>query len=245
VGHRGAGVQPLRNEEQLRQYLEAFPAGKPLLLQQLCEQPGEAAIVYFRRPGEAQGHIFSLTFKHFPSVTGDGHHSVRELIMHDDRAAIIHEIYFRRHRRQLERVLAKGETFPLVFTGNHRLGAVLKSGNEQITPELTGAIDELAQALPEFYYGRFEVRFNTAEDLLQARDFTIFEINGSGAEALHIWDANMTLFEAWRVQAAQWRLLFEIGALNRRRGHRPLAWRALWREAKAHFHPPIHYPPAQ
>jgi hypothetical protein len=84
--------------------------------------------------------------------------------------------------------------------------------------------DAIAQALPEFHFGRFDVRFERFADVQQGQAFTIVEINGAGAESTHIWDRRTGLLQAWRDLMRQYRWLFEIGAANRARGFQPMAW---------------------
>src|SRR3546814_20146204 len=77
--------------------------------------------------------------------------------------------------------------------------------------------------MPEFYFGRFDVRFRSVEALGRGEDFQILEVNGASAEAIHIWDPEQTVRETYRVLFEQFRLLYVIGAGNRDRGHRPIS----------------------
>ena len=78
-----------------------------------------------------------------------------------------------------------------------------------------------SRSLPDYHFGRFDVRFPTTADLMRGERLTIIEINGAGSEAIHIWDREMTLREAYRVLFAQIGLLFEIGRAHRQRGMKP------------------------
>jgi hypothetical protein len=222
AGQRGAGVQRLANETDLRRYLLEFPPASDLMLQKLADYPHEAGVLYYRYPGEAEGRILSITLKEFPDVIGDGRRTVRELIQSNPRAKLLQHIYFPRHASHLDEVLPAGDRFSLVFAGNHAQGAVFKDGTHRATPELLARLHEIASAIPEYYFGRFDMRFADLERFLQGEDFTIVEINGAGAEATHIWDASMSLTRAYRTLFEQFRILFEIGARNRRRGFRSL-----------------------
>jgi hypothetical protein len=53
---------------------------------------------------------------------------------------------------------------------------------------MTEAFEEIARDLPEFYFGRFDVRFPDIESLRRGEDVTVVEINGAGSEGTHIWD---------------------------------------------------------
>jgi hypothetical protein len=222
LGCRGAGVKLVRSEADLRGYLAAFPRGATLLLQRLVPFEGEAGIFYCRRPGQARGRIVSITLKYFPYVTGDGRRTLRQLIADDPRAGRLQHLYLRRHAARLDEVPAAGESIRLAFAGSHSRGAIFRNGSHLVTPEMEARFDAIAQALPEFHFGRFDVRFERFDEVQLGRGFTIVEINGAGAESTHIWDRRTGLLQAWRDLMRQYRWLFEIGHANRARGHAPM-----------------------
>ena len=83
---------------------------------------------------------------------------VRELIDRDPRAGKIARVYLPRHAERLDTVLDADEVFRLNFTGSHSRGTIFRNGDSYITPEMTAAMDRVADAIPEFYFGRFDVR---------------------------------------------------------------------------------------
>lgn len=210
VGQRGFGVRIIRNTKECESYINS--SNFNLIIQELSSYSGEAGIFYVRRPSDSHGDVLSLTDKEFPSVRGDGKTSLGHLILRDRRARIIAAVYFERHKDLLSHVLADGETFLLSECGNHCQGAVFKNGNHLITPQLIQAVDRIARKIPDFYFGRFDVRYRSLEELKLGRGFEIVEVNGSGSEFTHIWDARTKLSDAYRTLYAQWRTLFEIGA---------------------------------
>jgi len=224
LGCRGAGVKLLRTQAQLQAYIQAFPPTATLLLQRLVPFEGEAGIFYCRRPGQSQGRIVSITLKYFPYVLGDGVRSLRQLILADPRAGQLSHLYFKRHMERLDELPAAGEAVRLAFAGSHSRGAIFRNGTALVTPLMQARFDAIAQALPEFHFGRFDVRFERFEDLQQGHGFTIVEVNGAGAESTHIWDRNTPLLHAWRDLMRQYRWLYEIGAANRARGFKPMGW---------------------
>lgn len=108
---------------------------------------------------------------------------------------------------------------------------------------MTERFDAIARAIPEFWFGRFDVRFADIARLQAGEGFAILEVNGAGAEMTHVWDRSKSLRQARRDLMEQYRLLFAIGRANRDRGHRGQSlgefWQA-WRREKA-LTP--HYPP--
>lgn len=229
LGCRGIGVKLICDRSDLAHYVAAFPKDLTIMLQDLVTAEGEAGIFYVRLPGEPKGKIFSLTLKYSAYVKGDGRSTLRELILADPRAARISEIYFARHAARLGEVIPEGAAFRLSFTRNHCRGAIFRDGEAYITPEMTRAFDEISQEMPEFYFGRYDVRFDSLAELQEGRNFKIVEFNGAGSEALHIWDGRMPLWRAYRDLLTQYRLLYKIGYMNRRRGYKPTPFRELIR----------------
>jgi hypothetical protein len=221
MGCRGAGVKLIRTRDDLCAYVATFPSGARFLLQRLVPHEGEAGVFYVRRPGEPRGRILSLTLKYFPYVIGDGVRTLRALILADPRAGRLPHLYMGRHAARLDWTPAPGEPVRLAFAGSHSRGAIFRDGAAYVTDAMTARFDELAKRLPEFHFGRFDVRFADIEALRAGRDFTILEINGAGAESTHVWDRRTRLPDAYRDLARQYRLLFEIGHANRTRGFRP------------------------
>ena len=64
----------------------------------------------------------------------------------------------------------------------------------------------------------------------------IIELNGAASEATSIYDSRNSLLSAYATLFQQWKLVFAIGAANRRLGvaptNLPLLWRR-WRETTA------------
>lgn len=242
VGCRGTGVQIVRNSSSLLSYLKNFPHGARIMLQELVPHEGEAGVFYIRYPGEEKGFIFSLTLKYFPFVTGDGKSPLRKLIENDRRAGLIKHIYLERHRDHLDDVIPKNQNFRLAFTGSHSRGAIFRNGQQFITEQMRKAFDRISRDIPEFYFGRFDVRFSDYRKLQRGTGFKIVEINGAGGEATHIWDRKTSIFEAYRTLFRQYRYLFEIGSRNRQRGYKPTLLSKMWRaylleKHLTHFYP--------
>jgi hypothetical protein len=230
LGQRGAGIKLIRNESQAGNYLKETSA--PLLVQRFAAGPHEVGIFYYRFPSESRGHIFAITEKIFPVLTGDGKSTIAELIWRDDRARFMAEKYLQRLGARQNDVLAKGEMQPLVQAGNHAQGCIFRDGMHLNTPALEERIDEISNKVGGFFIGRYDIRFANEDDLRAGKIFQIIELNGAAAEATSIYDARNSLWSAYRTLFRQWELVFAIGAENRRRGCVPMtiteccrAWR--------------------
>lgn len=220
IGQRGYGVRIIRNWQQLKQYFE-FSKGD-IILQQKSNFVREAGLFYIRLPKEPHGNLFSITDKEFPFVVGDGINPLGDLILKDKRARYVSGVYFDRHKNKLETVIPKGEIFILAECGNHCQGAIFKNGIGLYSDELRHSIEELANNIPNFYFGRIDIRYSNMNELIKGKGFEVIEINGAGSEATHIWDEKTKLLEAYIILFKQWDFLFKIGhqvrtlSLNRR-----------------------------
>ncbi len=215
AGERGVGIAIVRGEEELARY---FERARPATLIQEFVPGREYGIFYVRDPHEEHGRIFAITEKEFPALLGDGRHTLEQLILRDPRAVCMARFHLEAQRHRLSWVPAENERVPLTVLGNHCRGAIFRDGSRLITPELTAAIDVISRGYPGFYFGRYDVRVPSEEALRAGRDFKIIELNGVTSEATSLYDPAHTAFDMWRILARQWRLAFEIGAMNAKAG---------------------------
>lgn len=218
IGQRGVGVRRIRDDAELLDYLNHYPLDQPLIFQYLIPHPHEAGILYVRFPDAAESSIPSFAIKEFPFVTGDGRHSIRELILADTRKQRISDRFFKKLKNRLGEILPAGEKLQLVFTGNHAQGAIFWDRNRDLTPELADRFRELGDSLDGVYYARIDVRYRDYETFLKGQDFLIVELNGAGAEPIHMYDPHRKLSETYAILRWWLNTLFEIGRQNLRRG---------------------------
>jgi hypothetical protein len=232
LGLCGYGVRLIANEQELYDYLLAFPANEVVVLQEYLPEDGEAGIFYARHPDEATGQIIGLTLRHYPHVIGDGDNTIDQLIQNNERARRL--LLARKHecKYPIHHIPAKGQVIRLATIGSTRVGGLYRDGGSHITPALTAAIDAIARDMPHFYFGRFDVRFASLQEMSGNSLFRIMEINGAGSEAIQAWDPDTPLLAAFNIIFAKQRVLFAIGAANRAKGHRPISVRQL---AALHF----------
>lgn len=242
MGCRGVGIKLIKTESELHQYVSHYPVGSTLMLQRLADWEPEAGIFYIRYPNEEKGRVVSMALKYAPYVVGNGVSTLRQLLAADARASQIMHLYEARHQSKLDHVIAEGEPYRLVFAASHCRGAVFRDGRQYISEALSARINEIMAAFPEFYYGRLDIKFSSIERLVEGEDIAIIEVNGASSESLHIWDKKAGLGEAWSALLGQYRTLFKIGAINRKRGYAPPGLISLikaWRQEQALSN---HYP---
>ncbi|EJI1277637.1 D-alanine--D-alanine ligase [Vibrio vulnificus] len=235
TGCRGAGVKLIQNQASFSKTLAQYPTGAGIILQQLSRYPDEVGIFFVKYPSTSAGNVVSLTFKNRPEVIGDGKSTVCELVQQDERAAKLSSLYQSRNQLVWHSVLPEGQHHSLLFSASHCRGAVFQDGRQHITPALNHAINIIMQDLPEFHYGRMDVKYKDLASLKLGEHLEIVEINGASSESIHIWDKDAKLLDAFKTLLWQYKTLFEIGDRVRKSGESPPSILALiraWRHEK-------------
>lgn len=235
LGCRGVGVKLIRDDKQLKNYIETFPQAGRFLLQQKSSYSAEAGVFYVRQPGESSGQIISITLKYSPYVVGDGKSTLKQLIEQCPRAGKLQHLYLPRHSHQLDRVIESEDEFQLAFAGSHSRGAIFRDGNQFITKQLEMKLDQVLGDFEGFHFGRLDIKFKDIETLMKGECFDILEINGASSEAAHIWDSDTPLSHIFSTLLKQYRLLYQIGSKQKKQGVDSPSLGALlsaWREEK-------------
>lgn len=234
LGLCGYGVCKLDTLDALRDYAARYPDGETFVLQEYLDEEGEAGVFYARDPASGEGRLIGLALRYYPRVTGDGAATLGQLIRADARAARVLGSNAHASTLELDAVPSAGQVVRLSTIGSTRVGGLYRDGARLVTPELTAAIDAIARDMPDFHFGRFDVRFASEGELAAGRGFTIMEVNGAGSEAIQAWDPEIGLAHGLGMVFAKQRVVFAIGAANRRRGARPIGPLALirlnWRQ---------------
>ena len=236
VGMKGILFRKIENEDQLQKYHNRIPV--EYIVQDLVDLPVEVSVFYYRHPAQQKGVISGFIQKELLEVYGDGKSTLWELIIQHPRAQHRLEEMKHRHEHRLDRVLQKGQHFYLSYAGNHNRGARFINLQNEIDDQLLKVFDDLSHYTNKFYYGRYDIKCQSIEDLKQGRNFSILEFNGCGAEPNHIYDAGMNLASAYREILKHWKALYEISKHNHKNGTPYWAFkrgRNFLREAKRHF----------
>ncbi len=209
-GYRGIGVEKIYDVTSLRTYLNK--ADGFVLIQEFIDFPLEAGVFYIKDPISKRGRITSITEKKFLEVKGDGLRNLNDLISEYPRALI----QYGRLRKIMDftYVPKKGEAVILEEIGSHNRGTKFIDRSELISSELAEKIDSLANSIPGFYYGRFDLRFESWEDLQLGRNFKIIEVNDSFSEPIHIYDEKYGFFFAQREMLKYHKEMFRIASHN-------------------------------
>ncbi len=216
IGTHGLCFRKIDNEEQLKKYHTTLPV--EYVLQDMIEWPIELSIFYVRYPNEAKGNVTGFISKEYLQVVGDGKSTLKQLIEEHPRARFRLEEMENKHRSKLNNIIPKNEHFFLSITGNHNRGAKFINLYKEIDNDLVDVFDHISNHTKHFYYGRYDVKTTSIEDLKKGKNISVLEFNGVGAEPNHIYDCNMTYFQALKVIATHWGHMYKIGKLNNEQG---------------------------
>jgi hypothetical protein len=226
-GERGVGVAVIRDTVALKSYRQE--SKEDFLIQEFIDAPFEAGVFYYRIPGQAHGVIPSLVIKSFLTVTGDDHSSVKDLISQLPRAKLVAKQLFQKKEIDPDEILPSGNVKLLEPIGNHNRGTTFLNGNHLSNQDLLYFFDALTCQIPNFHYGRFDLRAPSEENFKKGWGLKILEVNGVNAEPAHIYDPKAKFWTGVRTLLRHWKIIFTISMENKKRGFKPESFSTAWK----------------
>ncbi len=220
--NRGTGVYKLRTPESLRKILASgygLLYHRDILIQSHIDLPLEFGVMRYRIPGEQTGHISWIVQKWLLSITGDGTHTIEQLIKKHPRARYYEWSIQEHFDGSVQTIPAHDETIKLVEIWNHCKWTTFFDASHLVNDELIKTFDAIADQVSWFYFGRFDLRVQSIQDLYQWT-IKIMEINGVESEPAHIYDPDNPLWSAYRTLFGHWKVLHRISSINRQSGKR-------------------------
>jgi hypothetical protein len=215
-GERGWAVKKINNTEELIAYKAALNVS--FLIQSYINYPVEMSVFYYRHPSQKKGMVTSVTLKKLLTVTGDGLSTIDELVRSNDRSFLQYRKLLQQNKIDFTHVPQPGEEVVLVPYGNHVLGATFINYNHIIDKQLTDTIDAISQRIDGFYFGRYDLRCASIEDLKKGKNFSILEVNGAGAEPAHIYEPGFSFFQAQLTIAKHFNMMYKAARENNKNG---------------------------
>ncbi len=237
VGMKGLLFRKIDSEAQLRAY-HAYIPDIDYVVQDLVDLPMELSVFYIRHPTQQQGEITGMTYKELMEVFGDGSSTLRMLIERHPRASLRMDEMQHRHGDRFDWVLPVGEQFVLSHAANRNRGAKLHNLRHEIDADLLRVFDALSHHNGQFFYGRYDIKCRSINDLRAGQHYSILEFNGSGAAPNHVYHCGLTLLQAYRDIIRHWQALYDISRYNAAHGtHYWPFWKGLkyLRTAGRHF----------
>jgi len=220
LGERGLLVELIADENELETYLHANPID--IIIQEYVQYEKECGIFYIRNPLETKGEIVSIGLKDFLKIKGDGISTIRCLMEGNQRSKLQIKRLEVSRPTFLSTVPDKDEMVAIEPIGNHSRGTCFLDGNHLKSETLNAIFDNMSNQMPNVYYGRFDIKYNTWGELLEGKNFKILELNGVASEPIHIYDKNVPVFEKYKSFYSLWKKLYEISKVQKSRGYQPM-----------------------
>ena len=216
VGKMGFMFRKINTLSELQTYHQKINCA--YIIQELVTYPLEVSVFYYRLPGAQKGTISGFIRKEFLEVTGDGKSTLWELILNYPRVQFRLGEMKAKHKEKLHHVLPAGEAYCLSQALNLSRGGKLVSLEHEKDDRLLKVFDDLSHYAGYFYYGRYDIKCRSVQDLKEGKNFFILEYNGSGAEPHHVYGNGYTLWQACGILVSHWAMLCRISRLNYRKG---------------------------
>lgn len=216
IGERGWMVKKILSPADVEQYLRTIKVD--FLAQEYVAFPIEIGLFYYRFPGSSSGTISSVTRKGLMQVLGNGIHTVKELLVDIPRARLYMDEFEAKYPDKLNHIPAVHEIVEVEPIGNHCRGTVFLNDTNRVTKELELIFDKIASTIPGFHFGRFDLRFQSYEELSAGRNFKILELNGAGAEPGHIYQPGRSIWKGYADILHHLNVLCNIAIENHRLG---------------------------
>jgi hypothetical protein len=215
-GMQGVLFRVIRDDDQLAIY--HANVGEAYILQTFVDLPFEFSVFHIRYPGESKGIITGLIVKDYLHVTGDGKSTLNQLVMSNSKTASRATEMEKKHADNWLTVIPRGEKYFLSLAGNHTHGARFINLNHEIDQRLCDVFDRISNEAGQFYFGRYDIKCTSLEDLKNGKNILILEYNGAGAAITHVFDRNMSYLAALKEIVRHWRHLYRIGKINHKKG---------------------------
>lgn len=215
-GERGWRVVKINDRNALQAYLKR--SNGEVILQEYLAQPYELGVFYWRLPGEKQGHISSIVRKELYQVVGDGRTTLRALVAAQPEKLRFFNAVRDSFADRLDTVIPAGEILVLDIVGHLGHGTIFKAANDLVTEQVRDTFDKISAGIDGFYYGRYDVKVADLTRFQQGEAPKVLEVNLTASIPSHIFDPDVSLWEAYRVMFYHWKVLYEIARANNRRG---------------------------
>ena len=216
IGLQGIRVEKINNIVELDRYLKS--ANYDFIIQEYIDYLNEIGIFYCKYPNENKGILTGIVLKEYPTVVGDGMRNIRELISDDFRLYMHLKSFETNLGNKLELILKNGEQFNLTTIGNHARGSKFLDVSSLINKKLTNRINAICSQIPNFYFGRIDLKYNTIEELEAGQNFSIIELNGAASLPTHIYDPKHSLLFAWKEIIKHYKKMYQISSINHQQG---------------------------
>ena len=216
VGMMGLMFRIINSDEELNNYNKIISSS--YVIQDVITYPLEVSVFYYRHPSQKKGKVSGFLSKEIPKVEGDGKSTLLQLIRANKRMRLNEKGLKSKHRENIHKVIPLGEVYILSNASNRGQGGKFVSLQHEINEKLVEVFDKLSLYKGNFFYGRYDIKCKSIEDLKEGKNFSILEYNGCGSGTQQIYAYPYSLFEALKIILHHWKVLYSISTYNRNNG---------------------------
>lgn len=216
VGMMGLMFRIINSKNELELYHNSINA--KYVIQDVIKYPLEVSVFYYRHPSKRKGTVSGFLSKEVPKVVGDGNSTLLQLIR-DHSELRFHELTFeKKHRKNINKIIPLGHEYILSNASNRGQGGKLICLQHEITDGLIDVFDKLSLYKGNFFYGRYDIKCKSIEDLKKGKNFSILEYNGCGSGTQQIYAYPYTFSQALGIILRHWKALYDISRYNYKQG---------------------------
>lgn len=212
AGLKGLGVDVIHNINGLKEYHVNMPYD--YLIQEKIPFLNEIGVFYCRYPQQSDGFITGITNKRHLKIIGDGVSTI-EILLSQDKKLRLQLPYLKKHKKELlAKIPNTNEEIVLLEIGSHTRGATFQEVTNDLYTQVYNLINPIAKNIEGFYYGRFDILYQTDEKNKTITKFKIIELNGAMSEPIHIYSPNKSILSAWKEIIKHWSIMSKIALQN-------------------------------
>jgi len=207
MGERGKNVEKMESFNELELYLKKID--QSVLIQEYIDYPIEIGILFY---WDVDGipQITSVGKKEFCKLTGDGKRTLESLVKGNHRIAHRASILKERFKNQWHHIIPKGKELLVEPIGNHNRGTTFLDARTYKSKEMLNWIENCLQNLPDFDYGRIDLKIKNWNAFKENTGIKILEINGVNSEPIHIYDPSSSIWSAYKSIFKHMHIIYEL-----------------------------------
>ncbi len=218
IGHSGEGVKLIRGQGDLEDFLRAYPRTQKLIVQENISSKMELTLSYYRAPSHAHGHLCSAVIRHPLIITGDGKHSIRQLILASNRGRRLPHRFYNQLSKILDDILPANEAYRVNYPANHRLGTRFETLDLHQLMPIIPAINGMLEQIDGIHHVQLTIKGNSIESIA-AGHYTIIGFS-TAMSPLEMFDPGCSFLQVYHILFRQIRRRLAV-ALHNRTMHGP------------------------
>lgn len=230
IGERGFDVFKIYDMEMLKDKI-TMNKNVDLLIQEYISFPIEVGVLYQRHPNSSKGTISSFAIKTFATIKGNGINSIKELI----KLKGISLAKVDKTRFDINSVLKADEEQILNEIGNKSFGTCFQNVNHLVNQMLIDLFESISRQVPNFYFGRYDIKIESMERFYKGEGFKILELNGANSQPIHMFDKSLSALQTYRILWNNWKSIYLISKENNRKGIQYESFIEFYKQALKHY----------